>query len=146
MCTNWDLRSPSYIYPPPPANHTMISAPFCSIFNKIMLHGCYLICMSLHATQIIRVNYCISHLLNHILKKQDLLKSFSDWHACFICHKSSDLHLQCYTCPNAVCDRCLPGVEFFQVKEQYGFCKSCLKLALLIEERKDYDSDGVWLS
>ncbi|XP_057809204.1 uncharacterized protein At5g08430-like [Salvia miltiorrhiza] len=63
-----------------------------------------------------------------------------DWHTCSICRKSSNLH--CYTCPTAVCRRCLPRAEFFKVKGQYGFCKLCLHDAILIEEKKDYDSDG----
>ncbi|KAL1534932.1 hypothetical protein AAHA92_31045 [Salvia divinorum] len=64
------------------------------------------------------------------------------WHTCFICNKSSDLH--CYTCTSAVCSRtrCLRRAEIFPIKGQYGFCQPCLKLALLIEDRKGYDSDG----
>ncbi|XP_042061973.1 uncharacterized protein At5g08430-like isoform X2 [Salvia splendens] len=64
-----------------------------------------------------------------------------DWHTCSICCKrSSSLH--CYTCTRAVCRRCLHHLEVFRVKGKYGFCKHCLKLSLLIEGDKDYDSDG----
>ncbi|KAH6813870.1 hypothetical protein C2S51_022888 [Perilla frutescens var. frutescens] len=62
------------------------------------------------------------------------------WHTCFICHKCSYLH--CYTCTKAVCRRCLPDADLSRVKGQYGFCNYCLKLASLIEDRKDYNSDG----
>ncbi|KAI3445557.1 hypothetical protein Pfo_002222 [Paulownia fortunei] len=62
------------------------------------------------------------------------------WHTCFLCRRSSYLH--CYTCTNAVCRCCLPAADFLQVKGKNGFCNTCLKLALLIEENKDYDSDG----
>ncbi|KAK4438392.1 hypothetical protein Salat_0173500 [Sesamum alatum] len=62
------------------------------------------------------------------------------WHTCFRCRRSSYLH--CYTCKNAVCRRCLPTADFLQVKGEHGFCNSCLKLVLLIEENKNYDSDG----
>ncbi|KAG8368902.1 hypothetical protein BUALT_Bualt15G0094800 [Buddleja alternifolia] len=62
------------------------------------------------------------------------------WHICSVCRKSSQLH--CYTCTKAVCRHCLPKTDFLQVKGEYGFCDLCLKLALLIEENKDYDSDG----
>ncbi|XP_073144428.1 uncharacterized protein At5g08430-like isoform X2 [Henckelia pumila] len=51
-------------------------------------------------------------------------------------------YFQCYTCTTALCRYCLPGAEFLQVKGKNGFCYECLKLALLIEENKGYDSDG----
>ncbi|KZV48193.1 hypothetical protein F511_20326 [Dorcoceras hygrometricum] len=63
-----------------------------------------------------------------------------DWHTCFLCRRSVSRH--CYTCPKAVCHRCLPTADFLQVKGTNGFCQHCLKLALLVEENKDYDSDG----
>ncbi|KAG8368903.1 hypothetical protein BUALT_Bualt15G0094900 [Buddleja alternifolia] len=47
-----------------------------------------------------------------------------------------------YVTTKAVCRHCLPKTDFLQVKGKYGFCDACLKLALLIEENKDYDSDG----
>ncbi|KAL3620798.1 hypothetical protein CASFOL_035710 [Castilleja foliolosa] len=62
------------------------------------------------------------------------------WHKCLRCHRSS--HLHCYTCTNSVCRYCLSTRKILQVKGQYGFCKPCLKLALLIEEKWTYDSDG----
>ncbi|XP_047945726.1 uncharacterized protein At5g08430-like isoform X3 [Salvia hispanica] len=80
------------------------------------------------------------------LKKDDSVvgseaKFICDWHTCSICCKrSSSLH--CYTCTRAVCRRCLHHLEVFRVKGKYGFCKHCLKLSLLIEGGKDYDSDG----
>ncbi|KAK6139530.1 hypothetical protein DH2020_026730 [Rehmannia glutinosa] len=63
-----------------------------------------------------------------------------DWHTCFRCRRSS--HLHCYTCTKAACRRCLSAADVLQVKGKYGFCNPCLKLALLIEENKDCDSDG----
>ncbi|XP_073309847.1 zinc finger CCCH domain-containing protein 19-like isoform X2 [Primulina huaijiensis] len=72
------------------------------------------------------------------------LESESKWtcdrHKCFLCRKSS--YFQCYTCTTSFCRYCLPGAEFLQVKGKNGFCDECLKLALLIEESKGYDSDG----
>ncbi|KAF8404023.1 hypothetical protein HHK36_008899 [Tetracentron sinense] len=62
------------------------------------------------------------------------------WHSCFICHKSPKFH--CFCCPNAVCQRCISAAAFVHFRGKKGFCNDCLKLALLIEENVDVDSDG----
>ncbi|KAK9928959.1 hypothetical protein M0R45_026073 [Rubus argutus] len=63
-----------------------------------------------------------------------------NWHSCFLCHKAAKF--QCFCCPQAVCGRCLCDSEFVVVKVDRGFCNHCLKLAVLIEENLDADSDG----
>ncbi|XP_058097591.1 uncharacterized protein LOC131242759 isoform X3 [Magnolia sinica] len=62
------------------------------------------------------------------------------WHSCLICHKSSKL--QCFCCPNSVCRACTRAAAVVHVKRKKGFCTNCLRLALLIEENLDVDSDG----
>ncbi|XP_011087639.1 uncharacterized protein At5g08430 [Sesamum indicum] len=88
---------------------------------------------------------CLKSYHPHCVRKDDSFLNSENywacaWHTCFLCRRSSYLH--CYTCKNAVCRRCLPAADFLQVKGERGFCKSCLKLVLLIEENKDHDSDG----
>jgi hypothetical protein len=49
----------------------------------------------------------------------------------------------CLCCPIAVCEKCYYVAEFATVKGNKGFCRHCSKLAFLIEENADVDSDGV---
>ncbi|XP_043720656.1 uncharacterized protein LOC122668139 isoform X2 [Telopea speciosissima] len=62
------------------------------------------------------------------------------WHICFICNKKSQFY--CFCCPIAVCQPCIKAAEFAIVRGNKGFCNDCLKLALLIEQNEDVDSDG----
>ncbi|XVE94221.1 hypothetical protein REPUB_Repub01dG0263100 [Reevesia pubescens] len=63
------------------------------------------------------------------------------WHFCFLCSKTAKFH--CFCCPSAVCGGCLCDAEFALVKGKWGFCNTCLELALLIEDKKDVNSNGV---
>ncbi|KAL3349997.1 hypothetical protein AABB24_022838 [Solanum stoloniferum] len=62
------------------------------------------------------------------------------WHTCLVCRKSSNY--QCYCCDRAVCSRCIGRINFVLLKGKHGFCNNCLKLALLVEEDRNIDSDG----
>ncbi|KAL6213816.1 hypothetical protein ACLB2K_013255 [Fragaria x ananassa] len=62
------------------------------------------------------------------------------WHSCFLCDKAAKF--QCFCCPQAVCGRCLCDSEFVVHRVERGFCNHCLKLAVLIEDNLDVDSDG----
>ncbi|KAK2993057.1 hypothetical protein RJ640_024931 [Escallonia rubra] len=63
------------------------------------------------------------------------------WHSCFMCCRTPKFY--CYVCPKAVCRRCIDNADFVHIKGNKGFCTHCLNLALLVEEKKDVDSDGV---
>uniref|UniRef100_A0A0A9CTB1 Uncharacterized protein n=1 Tax=Arundo donax TaxID=35708 RepID=A0A0A9CTB1_ARUDO len=66
-----------------------------------------------------------------------------DWHICVNCKGSSDY--QCFCCPlYSVCRDCLGKVEFVLVKKQNkGFCRSCLNLAILSEKNAVAGPHGV---
>ncbi|XP_057748834.1 uncharacterized protein At5g08430-like isoform X1 [Arachis stenosperma] len=64
-----------------------------------------------------------------------------DSHICSLCQKASKF--RCFCCPNAVCGRCLCDAEFVVINGTKGLCHHCIKLAILIEENVDIDSDGV---
>ncbi|RZB81176.1 hypothetical protein D0Y65_030781 [Glycine soja] len=63
-----------------------------------------------------------------------------DSHSCSLCRKPSKF--KCFCCPKAVCGKCFSDAEFAIVKGNKGFCTHCSKLAFLIEENADVDSDG----
>ncbi|KAL3538485.1 hypothetical protein ACH5RR_001851 [Cinchona calisaya] len=64
-----------------------------------------------------------------------------NWHSCSLCRKRTSL-VHCYCCPKAVCSFCIKPSDLVRVRGKYGFCNNCLKLAVLIEENMDVDSDG----
>uniref|UniRef100_M1CBK7 Uncharacterized protein n=2 Tax=Solanum tuberosum TaxID=4113 RepID=M1CBK7_SOLTU len=61
-------------------------------------------------------------------------------HTCLICHGKS--YYQCYCCDRAACSHCIGRIDFVHLKGKNGLCNNCLKLALLVEEDKNIDSDG----
>ncbi|KAK7333051.1 hypothetical protein VNO80_29811 [Phaseolus coccineus] len=77
-------------------------------------------------------------------KDDSFLENGSEWtcssHFCFLCHKASKF--RCFCCPKAICGKCISDAEFAIVKGNKGFCSHCLKLAFLIEDDADIDSDG----
>ncbi|KAL4184108.1 hypothetical protein AMTRI_Chr11g101710 [Amborella trichopoda] len=81
---------------------------------------------------------------NCVGKSPDFLEGNEQWHCgwhfCYLCKRSSSF--QCFCCPFSVCDGCFNETNFVPVKKKRGFCDYCLKLALMIEEDLDADSDG----
>uniref|UniRef100_A0A0A9F4D9 GYF domain-containing protein n=1 Tax=Arundo donax TaxID=35708 RepID=A0A0A9F4D9_ARUDO len=65
-----------------------------------------------------------------------------DWHTCVNCKGSSDY--QCLCCPHySLCHDCLGKVEFVQVRKQNkGFCRNCLNLAISSEKNAGADPHG----
>ncbi|KAG0453838.1 hypothetical protein HPP92_025142 [Vanilla planifolia] len=61
------------------------------------------------------------------------------WHSCLICRKRSTF--KCFCCPISFCRKCVRSAEFGQVKGTKGFCAECLRLAKLVEDCGDVDSD-----
>ncbi|TKY47341.1 125 kDa kinesin-related protein [Spatholobus suberectus] len=88
---------------------------------------------------------CLKAYHPHCVDKEDsFLENGSKWtcnsHFCSLCHKASKF--RCFCCPKAVCGNCIYDAEFATVKGLKGFCSHCSKLAHLIEENADVDSDG----
>ncbi|KAJ0093059.1 hypothetical protein Patl1_26927 [Pistacia atlantica] len=66
---------------------------------------------------------------------------FLSWHFCYECKKAPKFY--CLCCPSAVCGHCLCDSGFAIVRGSNGFCDNCLELVVLIEEKKDVNSNGV---
>ncbi|KAG4989617.1 hypothetical protein JHK85_032600 [Glycine max] len=73
-----------------------------------------------------------------VCEYRDCLKAY---HPRCMAEDDSFLDNECkWTC--AVCGKCFSDAEFAIVKGNKGFCTHCSKLAFLIEENADVDSDG----
>ncbi|GLT85738.1 hypothetical protein SLE2022_039160 [Rubroshorea leprosula] len=81
---------------------------------------------------------------NCVGKDNSILETKERWfcgrHYCHRCGKPAKF--RCFACPFAICRKCPHDLEFALARGRHGFCDHCLKLALLIEDRKDVDSDG----
>ncbi|KAJ0092847.1 hypothetical protein Patl1_26918 [Pistacia atlantica] len=62
------------------------------------------------------------------------------WHFCYECKKAPKFY--CLCCPSAICGHCLCDSGFAVVRGSKGFCDNCLELVVLIEEKKDVNSNG----
>ncbi|VFR02484.1 unnamed protein product [Cuscuta campestris] len=73
------------------------------------------------------------------------------WHICSVCHKLS--HYLCYTCTFSLCKDCITNAEYFSVRGNKGFCTTCMKTIMLIENKDevikekvqvDFDDKTTW--
>ncbi|WOG88261.1 hypothetical protein DCAR_0207496 [Daucus carota subsp. sativus] len=81
----------------------------------------------------------------YCVKKDDsFLEDEREWfcgsHICE-CGKSSDV--RCLGCPRSVCEHCIESEDIVEIEGGKGLCSKCLNLALMIEENKTSDSDGI---
>ncbi|KAK2442056.1 zinc finger CCCH domain-containing protein [Trifolium repens] len=80
-------------------------------------------------------------------KDDSFLTKDDNWccgsHYCYECSRASKF--MCLCCTTAFCGKCYYGAEFATVKGNKGFCRPCSKLALLIENNADIDSDGEFI-
>ncbi|XP_044974746.1 zinc finger CCCH domain-containing protein 44-like isoform X4 [Hordeum vulgare subsp. vulgare] len=84
---------------------------------------------------------------NCVEKDDDFLNSDEDficgWHTCCICKGRS--YYRCLCCPvKSVCCDCRREIDFVQVgrRQTKGLCANCLRLAIMIENNIQVDSDG----
>ncbi|CAH9065029.1 unnamed protein product [Cuscuta europaea] len=73
------------------------------------------------------------------------------WHICSVCQKSS--HYMCYTCTFSLCKVCTASTDYFSVRGNKGFCSTCMKTIMLIENKDevikekvhvDFDDKTTW--
>ncbi|KDP46692.1 hypothetical protein JCGZ_06480 [Jatropha curcas] len=73
------------------------------------------------------------------------------WHICSGCQKAS--HYMCYTCTYSLCKGCTKDADYVGVRGNKGFCGTCLRTIMLIENVKlanaetvqvDFDDKTSW--
>ncbi|PPD77832.1 hypothetical protein GOBAR_DD25229 [Gossypium barbadense] len=73
------------------------------------------------------------------------------WHICSSCQKAS--HYMCYTCTYSLCKNCTKGADYVNVRGNKGFCGTCMRTVMLIENsalgnkemvQVDFDDQASW--
>ncbi|KAM7263523.1 hypothetical protein ACFE04_001206 [Oxalis oulophora] len=73
------------------------------------------------------------------------------WHLCNTCQRAS--YYMCYTCTYSLCKGCTRGADFSTVRGSKGFCGTCMKTIMLIENgaqangevvQVDFDDKTSW--
>ncbi|WOH00462.1 hypothetical protein DCAR_0519825 [Daucus carota subsp. sativus] len=61
------------------------------------------------------------------------------WHICTVCQKAA--HYMCYTCPFSLCKGCTRDSSFLCVRGNKGFCTTCMKVIMMIENKEQSDKE-----
>ncbi|KAK1357628.1 Zinc finger CCCH domain-containing protein 44 [Heracleum sosnowskyi] len=61
------------------------------------------------------------------------------WHICSVCQKAA--HYMCYTCPFSLCKGCTRDSSYLSVRGNKGFCTTCMKVIMLIENKEQTDKE-----
>ncbi|OMO57010.1 Zinc finger, PHD-type [Corchorus capsularis] len=73
------------------------------------------------------------------------------WHICSTCQKAS--YYMCYTCTYSLCKNCTKDADYVNVRGNKGFCGTCMRTILLIENctlgnkemvQVDFDDKTSW--
>ncbi|KAK9286642.1 hypothetical protein L1049_015042 [Liquidambar formosana] len=74
------------------------------------------------------------------------------WHLCSKCEKNAACYM-CYTCTYSLCKGCIKDAVILCVRENKGFCETCIKTVMLIEKNEqgnnemaqvDFDDKSSW--
>ncbi|KAJ4964357.1 hypothetical protein NE237_024296 [Protea cynaroides] len=74
-----------------------------------------------------------------------------EWHICSICEKPA--RSMCYTCTYSLCKACITAADFVCVRENTGFCGTCLRMVMMFEKKEqrsnekgqvDFDNKNSW--
>nr|GMC67763.1 zinc finger CCCH domain-containing protein 44-like [Ipomoea batatas] len=63
------------------------------------------------------------------------------WHICSVCQKAS--HYMCYTCTYSLCKGCITNADYFSVRGNKGFCSTCMRTIMLIENKDEANKEMV---
>lgn len=70
-----------------------------------------------------------------------ILQLVSGWHICSVCQKAS--HSMCYTCTYSLCKGCIANADYFSVRGNKGFCSTCMRTIMLIENKDEANKEMV---
>ncbi|KAK6288148.1 hypothetical protein POUND7_014327 [Theobroma cacao] len=63
------------------------------------------------------------------------------WHICSTCQKAS--YYMCYTCTYSLCKNCTKDADYVNVRGNKGFCGTCLRTVMLIENSTSGNNEMV---
>lgn len=66
---------------------------------------------------------------------------YPGWHICSVCQKAA--HYMCYTCTYSLCKGCTKDADFLCVRGDKGFCGTCMRTVMLIENKEKGNQEMV---